>query len=71
MAKQTKAGQSKKTLKLIVSDEKQPAVDLKPGMRLDVVSITLLDPQFKKARAGGARLCGGTNTCLALHEIRE
>lgn len=58
-------------LKLIASDDKNPAVSLKPGMKLQVVGVSLLDPQLKKARAGAARLCGGTSTCLALVELGD
>lgn len=56
-------------MKLIASDDKNPQVSLKPGMKLQVVGISLADPQLKKARPGAARLCGGTSTCLALVEL--
>jgi hypothetical protein len=60
-----------KKLTLIVSDEKQPKIVLKPGMKLNVVSVKLADSALKPARPGAARLCGGTNTCLALVEIDD
>jgi hypothetical protein len=60
---------SQKKLNLIVSDEKKPAVKLQPGMKLDVVSVSLVEPTLKAARARAARLCGGTDTCLAVVEV--
>lgn len=59
----------KKSLNLIVSDEKLPTVKIKAGMKLDVVSVTIIEPTLKKSKAHAARLCGGTSTCLALVEI--
>jgi len=58
-------------LKLIVSDEKNPTVNLKPGMKLNVTTVELLAPSFKPAKAGAARLCGGSGTCVALVEIGD
>lgn len=52
----------------IVSNEKTPKIALRPGMRLDVVSVKLAAPTLKAAKPLAARLCGGTNTCLALVE---
>lgn len=69
MAKTTKATASKTKLNLVVSDEKNPSVNLKSGMRLDVVSVSLVEPTLKPSRARAARLCGGTDTCLALTEV--
>lgn len=71
MPTQKKATGSKKSLKLIAAEDKNPKVELKPGMRLDVVSVSLLDPTLKKSRAKAARLCGGTDTCLALVELGQ
>ena len=59
------------TSRFIVSDEKAPSVQLKPGMRLDVQVVKLLDPQLRPSRTIGARLCGGTSTCLALVDVGE
>jgi hypothetical protein len=53
---------------LIVSNEKKPKIPLRPGMTLDVVSVKLAGPTLKAAKPMAARLCGGTNTCLALVE---
>ena len=56
-------------MKLIISDEKQPKVTLKPGMKLEVVSVSLASTDLKKPKKIAARLCGGTSTCLALIEV--
>ncbi len=68
-----KSGKSKigrvKKVHLIISDEKSPSVQVKQGMRLDVISVKLVDPSLRKSKASAARLCGGTNTCLALIEL--
>jgi hypothetical protein len=66
-----KRTQSPKKLRLIVSDEKSPAVELKAGMKLDVVAVTLIEPTLKKSKAVAARLCGGTSTCLALVDVGD
>ena len=65
----TKQQKSQKTLKLILSDEKNPKVSLKLGMRLDEVAVSLADPKLKRAKPIAARLCGGSSTCLALVDI--
>jgi hypothetical protein len=57
------------TMQFIVSDEKRPSVALKPGMRLEVTSVTLVNAQLKKPKSIGARLCGGSGTCLALVQV--
>ncbi len=71
MASQGAATASQKKLNLVVSDEKKPSVKLEPGMKLDVVSVSLVAPTLKAARARAARLCGGTNTCLAVVEVGQ
>lgn len=53
---------------LITSDQKKPKIALRPGMKLQVVSVRLADPTLKATKPIAARLCGGTNTCLALVE---
>lgn len=54
---------------LIVSDEVQPSIALKPGMKFAVHAITVVDTGLRPVRKIAARLCGGTTTCLALTEI--
>jgi hypothetical protein len=56
---------------LIVSDETQPSVKLKPGMKFKVHATTVVNTDLKPAGKIAARLCGGTTTCLALVEIDE
>ena len=67
MAKRKSAKAS--SLRFIVSDEKSPSVALKPGMRLNVVSTVLVGPDMRRIRNIGARLCGGSGTCMALVDI--
>ena len=59
------------SLKLIVSDDKNPAVKLKPGMKLHVTTVQLLDPSLKPSRKIAARLCSGGGTCVALIDIGD
>jgi hypothetical protein len=66
MAKRKSASTS---VRFIVSDDKSPSVALKPGMKLNVVSTMLVGPDLKRARNIGARLCGGSGTCMALVDI--
>jgi hypothetical protein len=65
---QRKAAKSP-SMRFIVSDEKSPSIALKPGMRLDVVSTSLVGPNLKPLRNIGARLCGGSGTCMALVDL--
>jgi hypothetical protein len=59
----------KRKMKLIMSSARRPNVKLKKGAKLKAVAVTLLNPQLKKPKARAARLCGGTDTCMALVEI--
>lgn len=54
---------------LIVSETTEPAISMKPGLRFEVQSVVVVDEQLKTSDKIAARLCGGTNTCLALVEI--
>lgn len=56
-------------VKLIASDDEQPTVQLKPGMRFEVVSVSVVEPNLTDVARIGARLCGGSGTCLALVDI--
>jgi hypothetical protein len=58
-----------KKLKLMVSDSKKPLGSVKPGQKLEVVAVTLSGGKAGTPKKMGARLCGGTSTCLALTEI--
>jgi hypothetical protein len=61
--------EKKETIHLIVSDEENPKLEHKHGAPAKVVSVSLVDPKLAKAHVTAARLCGGTSTCLALHEV--
>jgi hypothetical protein len=54
---------------LIESDQSQPALKVKPGMRFEVRATTIVDTELKPGKKVAARLCGGTTTCLALVEL--
>ena len=56
-------------MKLIVSDDSSPAVNLKAGQKLQVIGVSVVTTDLKKGGPIAARLCGGTNTCLALVEL--
>lgn len=68
-----KRGSAKKagSTHFIVSKAKNPKVQLTAGMRLDVKSVRLLDPELRPSKVLAARLCGGTSTCLALVEVGD
>jgi hypothetical protein len=57
--------------RLIVTNQTAPDVRLalKPGLKLDVISLTVVGPDLKTPKSLGARLCGGSSTCLALVEL--
>ena len=61
----------KSKVTLIASTEKQPAVNVKPGQQLNVTAVVIQGPEAAKIKKVGARLCGGTSTCLALMEIGD
>ena len=56
--------------KLIVTDEKNPSIAIKPGMKFQVASVSVVGPDLKKqGKAIAARLCGGSGTCVAVIEL--
>ncbi len=63
------ADEKRETIHLIVSDEENPKIEHKHGAAAKVVSVALVDPKLAKSHVTAARLCGGTSTCLALHEV--
>ncbi len=69
MTTQGSSSSERQEVKLIVSDDETPAVTLRPGMRFEVRSVPLVDPTLQNLPALGARLCGGSGTCLALVEL--
>jgi hypothetical protein len=71
MAMKKRGGRKgRSTAAFIVSNQRNPSVKLKAGMRLDVQSVKLLSPQLRVAKRLGARLCGGSGTCLALIDVQ-
>jgi hypothetical protein len=70
MARKPSGGARKPKVSLIVSDDKDVKVSVRPGTKLNVVQVEALTPDLKKARMVGARLCGyGAGTCLAIIDI--
>lgn len=56
----------------IESDESEPTVaghKLKAGQRFEVKVVSVKDRELAASAKVGARLCGGTDTCLALVEV--
>jgi hypothetical protein len=61
-----------KKVNLIVSDQKKPLGSVRAGQKLQVVAVTLTGgkaPALKKAI--GARLCGGSGTCIAVMDVEK
>ncbi len=58
-------------LNLIVSDQKNPIGSAKPGSTLEVVAVALTGGKASSKQRIGARLCGGTSTCLALVDVEK
>ncbi len=56
-------------IKLVVSEEEAPRIQLKPGMQLKVEAIELVDQQLSTASIGAARICGGTTVCIAIIDV--
>lgn len=60
---------TKTKITLIASDSKNPVGKTKPGTKLEVISVTLAAATPGKRPKIGARLCGGSGTCIAVHEV--
>jgi hypothetical protein len=57
---------------LIVSDDKDVKLKVRPGAKLNVVAVESMTPDLKKAGRFGARLCGyGSNMCIAIIDIEK
>lgn len=54
---------------LVELDDAEPTIKVRLGHRFEVRSISIVDPQLNPTKKVAARLCGGTDTCLALVEI--
>ena len=68
-SKTKKAAVTSSKIKLIISDDANPSVNVKAGQKLEVISVAVVTPDLKKGGPIAARLCGGTSTCLALVEL--
>lgn len=69
MAKKTNATGKGRRIRLIQSDDAKPAMQLGPGRRFEVTTVTVVSPTEAKPQALAARLCGGSGTCLALIDL--
>jgi hypothetical protein len=58
-------------IKLIVSDDEKPEIRGKQEGGHEVVSVSLVEPNLEKSSRIGARLCGGTSTCVAIVDVGE
>ncbi len=67
--KKSASRKARATVNLIVSERKVPKVELRPGMRFEVNTVRVVDERLTKPISVGARLCGGTSTCLALIDL--
>jgi hypothetical protein len=63
-------GMATKKVNLIVSEDKKPLGSVKVGQKLQVVAVSLTGGKAGSVKkAIGARLCGGSGTCLAVVDI--
>lgn len=71
MAQKSSRGSAQKPkVSLVVSEDKDVRVRVRPGAKLHIVQVETITPDLKKAGRVGARLCGyGTNLCLAIIDI--
>ena len=53
-------------ISLVVSDDATPRIKAVAGTRIEAQTVSLIDPVTGDPAKIAARLCGGTNTCLAL-----
>jgi hypothetical protein len=61
-----------KKVNLIISDDKKPLGSVKPGQKMQVVAVTLSGAKAASAKkAIGARLCGGSGTCIAVMDVAK
>ena len=51
---------------LVVSEDESPKIQIQAGMKFEVVTLKVVDESLKQPGKVAARLCGGTDTCLAL-----
>ena len=58
-------------MKLIASDDEKPDITGKSKDGYDVISVSVVEPNLQPSARVGARLCGGTSTCVAIVEVGE
>jgi hypothetical protein len=63
------ATEHKEKLHLVVSDDENPKIEHMHGATQKVVSVSLVDPKLAPAHVTAARLCGGSSTCVAIHQV--
>ncbi len=56
-------------MRLVLHKDATPKVELRPGMKIQVEEIELLGGTAAQLKKIGARLCGGSGTCLAIIDI--
>jgi hypothetical protein len=66
------ANMASEKVNLIISDHKKPLGSVKPGQKLQVVAVTLSGAKAASTKkAIGARLCGGSGTCIAVMDVAK
>jgi len=60
---------SPKSAHLIQSNDAEPKITVKPGMRFEVRTVSIVDAEMKAGVKIAARLCGSDDTCIALIEV--
>lgn len=71
----SKGGQDNPTVHLVKSDDAEPSLTLKAGMRFEVRATNIVTPTMSVVEPDdfnppvGGRLCGGNRICIALIEI--
>jgi hypothetical protein len=63
------AGKARRNITLVVSDKKNPIPSAKVGTKIEVIGVTLMGRKQASKAPMGARLCGGSGTCIALHNL--
>jgi hypothetical protein len=54
---------------LVVSNTQEPTIKVQGGKKYDVKHVQLIGEAGLPPSKIGARLCGGTSTCLAIIEV--
>jgi hypothetical protein len=70
MAYKDKSGKARE-VKLIASDDEKPDISGKREGEFEVISVPVVEPNLQRSSRIGARLCGGTSTCVAIVELGD